>query len=351
MLRAPRFPAMLALFVLALAAGLLAACGGSSNTTTSASPSASSDATSKAYKIGITQIISHPALDATVQGFKDELAAKGFTNVTYVEENAQGDIPTAASIAQKLAGEGLDLILSVATPTSQAMVKADKVTPIVFTAVTDPKGSGLVADPAAPDANVTGVSDMQPVEPILELATQLKPGLKKVGVIYNSGESNSVFTINSEKAAAQEMGLEIVEATAAKPAEVSAAAESLVGRVDVITVIGDNTAVAAFESIVKVCNENKILLLAGDSGSTERGAAASWGFDYSVLGTQSGDIAARILGGTPVTSIPVEFAEGHPALRQRDRRDGAGRDAARRSSSPRPRTSTESALPGAAPGL
>ena len=310
MRRAPRFPVMIALLaLLALAVGLLAACGGSSDTTTSASPSASSDVTSKAYKIGITQIATHPALDATVQGFKDALAAKGFTNVTYVEENAQGDIATAASIAQKLAGDNLDLILSVATPTSQAMVKADKVTPIVFTAVTDPKGSGLVADPAAPDANVTGVSDMQPVEPILQLATKLKPGIKKVGVIYNSGESNSVFLINNEKAAATEMGLEIVEATAAKSAEVSAAAESLVGRVDAITVIGDNTAVTALESIVKVCNQNGILLLAGDSDSVKRGAAASYGFDYASLGTQSGNMAALILSGTPVTSIPVEFAQ------------------------------------------
>jgi putative ABC transport system substrate-binding protein len=293
--------------LLTLVVGLLAACGGSSEPTTT--PSSSSDATSKAYKIGITQIVSHPALDATVQGFKDALAAKGFTNVTYVEENAQGDIATAASIAQKLASEDLDLILTVATPTSQSMVKVDKVTPIVFTAVTDPKGAGLVADPAAPDANVTGVSDMQPVEPILQLAVDLKPGIKKVGVIYNSGEVNSVFLVDAEKAAAAEMGLEIVEATAAKPAEVSAAADSLVGRVDAITVIGDNTAVTAFESIVKVCNENGILLLAGDSDSVKRGAAASYGFDYADLGTQSGNIAALILSGTPVTSIPVEFAQ------------------------------------------
>jgi putative ABC transport system substrate-binding protein len=293
--------------LLTLVVGLLAACGGSSEPTTT--PSSSSDATSKAYKIGITQIVSHPALDATVQGFKDALAAKGFTNVTYVEENAQGDIATAASIAQKLASEDLDLILTVATPTSQSMVKVDKVTPIVFTAVTDPKGAGLVADPAAPDANVTGVSDMQPVEPILQLAVDLKPGIKKVGVIYNSGEVNSVFLVDAEKAAAAEMGLEIVEATAAKPAEVSAAADSLVGRVDAITVIGDNTAVTALESIVKVCNENGILLLAGDSDSVKRGAAASYGFDYADLGTQSGNIAALILSGTPVTSIPVEFAQ------------------------------------------
>lgn len=310
MSRAPRFSVTLVLLaVLALAAGLLAACGGGSGSTTGPSPSASSDVTSKAYKIGITQIVSHPALDATVQGFKDALAEKGFTNVTYVEENAQGDIATAASIAQKLAGEDLDLILSVATPTSQAMVKMEKETPILFTAVTDPKGAGLVVDPAAPSANVTGVSDMQPVKPILELAVKLKPGIKTIGVIYNAGETNSVFLVEAEKVAAAEMGLEIVEATVAKSAEVSAAAKSLVGRVDAITVIGDNTAVSAFESIVKVCQENKILLLAGDTDSVKRGAAASYGFDYGDLGKQSGYMAAKILSGTLVADIPVEFAQ------------------------------------------
>ncbi len=101
------------------------------------------------YKIGITQIVTHPALDAAVKGFKEALAAKGFVegkNVTYDMQNAQGDISTAATIAQKFASEGLDLIYSVATPTSQAVVKVTTTIPIVFCAVTDPVGAGLVKD-------------------------------------------------------------------------------------------------------------------------------------------------------------------------------------------------------------
>ena len=132
-------------------AGVIAGCGSSG---TSSSPSASAD-TTKAYKIGVTQIVTHPALDAAVTGFKEALAEKGFTNVTYDMQNAQGDMATASQIAQKFANEGLDLILGVATPTTQAVVKADTTTPIVFTAVTDPVGAGLVVDPAAPSANVT----------------------------------------------------------------------------------------------------------------------------------------------------------------------------------------------------
>ncbi len=302
--RALKVGLLVTLVALVAVGGVVAGCGGESSDTSS-SPSAD---TSKAYKIGITQIVSHPALDAAVEGFKEALAEKGFSNVTYDMQNAEGDMATTASIAQKFAADGLDLILGVATPTTQAVVKADKTTPIVFTAVTDPVGAGLVADAEAPDANVTGVSDLQPVEPILELAKQFNPDAKTVGIVYNAGESNSVYIVDAAKEAAGAMGLEIIDATAGNSSEVQAAAKSLVGRVDAIAVIGDNTAVTALEAIVKVCNEAKIPLLAGDTDSVKRGAAAGYGFDYKDLGMQAGYQAAMILGGTPIAEIPVEYA-------------------------------------------
>ena len=305
MLRAFKVVPFVVLLAVVALAGVIAGCGGSSDT--SSSPSAD---TSKAYKIGITQIVSHPALDAAVEGFKAALAEKGFTNITYDMKNAEGDMATTASIAQKFAADGLDLILGVATPTTQAVVKADKTTPIVFTAVTDPVGAGLVTDPAAPEANVTGVSDLQPVEPILELAKQFNPEATKVGIVYNAGESNSVYIVEAAKTAGAAMGLEIVEATASNSSEVQAAAKSLAQKgVDAIAVIGDNTAVTALEAIVKVCNENKIPLLAGDTDSVKRGAAAGYGFDYMDLGKQAGYQAAMILSGTPIKDIPVEYAK------------------------------------------
>jgi putative ABC transport system substrate-binding protein len=297
-----------ALIVVALAAALAvtAGCGGSEAETDGASPTPD---TSKAYKIGITQIVTHPALDAAVSGFKAALAEKGFTNITYDDQNAQGDMATASSIAQKFAGDGLDLILGVATPTTQAVVKADQTTPIVFTAVTDPVGAGLVSDPAAPTGNVTGVSDMLPVEPHLELIKQIVPDVKTVGVIYNAGESNSVFLIDAEKEAASAMGIEIVEATASNSSEVQAAAQSLVGRVDAISVLTDNTAVTALESIIKVGEQNGIPVIAGDTDSVKRGAVAAYAFDYEDLGKQAGYQAAEILMGTPIKDIPVAYAE------------------------------------------
>jgi putative ABC transport system substrate-binding protein len=296
-----------AVVLVSLVAALAAAgCGGSDTADDAASPSAD---TTKAYKIGITQIVTHPALDAAVTGFKAALAEKGFTNVTYDEQNAQGDMATASSIAQKFAGAGLDLVLGVATPNTQAMVKADQTTPIVFTAVTDPVGAGLVTDPEAPAANVTGVSDMLPVEPHLELIKQIVPDVKTVGVIYNAGESNSVFLIDAEKEAAAAMGIEIIEATASNSSEVQAATQSLVGRVDAISVLTDNTAVSALESIIKIGEENGIPVIAGDTDSVKRGAVAAYAFDYEDLGKQAGYQAAEILMGTPIKDIPVEYAE------------------------------------------
>ncbi|MFA4964315.1 MAG: ABC transporter substrate-binding protein [Thermoleophilia bacterium] len=293
------------LALLVAAGGGVAACGGDTADDT-ASPAP------KSYSIGITQIVTHPALDACVEGFKEAMAEKGFTegdNVTYDVQNAQGDMATASSIAQKFANDGLDLVLGIATPTTQAMVKADSTTPIVFTAVTDPVGAGLVDNADAPGANVTGVSDMLPVQPHLDLIKKIAPDAKTIGVLYNAGEANSVFLVEAEKEAAAAMGLKVIEATASNSSEVQAAAKSLVGRVDAISVLTDNTIVSALETVIKVCRENKIPLIAGDTDSVKRGAVAAYAFDYQDLGKQAGYMAAEILGGKAIKDIPVQYAQ------------------------------------------
>ena len=314
--------------VLAIFAFVVAGCGSSATTTTAAPASSSTDTTAaastttsaaastttvaKTYKIGITQIVTHPALDAAAKGFIDALAAAGYVegkNVTYDKQNAQGDMANATTIAQKFVGDKDDLILSIATPTSQAAVKATSTIPIVFAAVTDPVAAGLVKNAKAPEANVTGVSDLLPVQPHLDLIKAIVPNVKTVGLLYNSGETNSVTLVKQEKAAAEAMGLKVVEATAASSSEVLAAAQSLVGRVDVISVLTDNTVVSALESVVKVCQENKIPLICGDTDSVKRGAVAAYAFDYYDHGMQAGELAVEILEGTPILSIPVEYAE------------------------------------------
>jgi putative ABC transport system substrate-binding protein len=325
------FIALSIVLALSLLAVVAAGCGGSTTTTappasttetsaptettagaTPTSAAETSTTVAKTYKIGITQIVSHPALDATVQGFIDALAEAGYVegkNVTFDKQNAEGDMANATTIAQKFTGDKDDLILSVATPTSQAAVKATPTIPIVFAAVTDPVAAGLVKSAEAPDANVTGVSDMLPVQPHLDLIKAVVPDVQTIGLLYNSGETNSVSLVEKEKAAAEAMGLKVVEATAASSSEVLAAAQSLIGRVDAISVLTDNTVVSALESVVKVCQENKIPLIAGDIDSVKRGAVAAYAFDYYDHGVQAGKMAAKVLAGTAIGQIPVEFAE------------------------------------------
>jgi putative ABC transport system substrate-binding protein len=292
------------LVVLLMVALLAMACDGDDATT--------GPAEGETYTIGISQIATHPALDATAQGFKDVLTDAGYIegeNVTYDMQNAQGEMANATAIAQKFVGDEVDLILTIATPNSQAAVNETTTIPIVFAAITDPVSAGLLENADAPEGNATGCSDGLPVQPHLDLIVELVPDVKTVGLLYNAGEANSVFLVDKEKAAAADMGLEVVEATAASSAEVLAAAESLVGRVDAISVLTDNTIVSAFESVVKVCEENDIPLIAGDIDSVQRGAVAAWAFDYYEHGKQAGEVGLLVLGGTPISEIPVKYAE------------------------------------------
>jgi putative ABC transport system substrate-binding protein len=263
-------------------------------------------------KIGITQIVTHPALDANRQGFIDQLAAEGFIegeNVEYDFRNPEGDMTVAASIAQSFVSEKVDLILSIATPTSQACVQAAEGSkiPIVFGSVTDPVAAGLVASWDEPGGTVTGISDWADVATQVKLIKDILPNVQKLGTVYNAGEVNSKVQIDELKKAAPSLGItQIVEATAATTADVLAAAQSLVGRVDAIWVPTDNTAVAAFEAIVKVCEDNQIPLFAADTATVERGAIGTPGIDYYQLGIECGQVAARILRGEKPSDIPVK---------------------------------------------
>jgi len=262
------------------------------------------------YKIGITQIVTHPALDRCRDGFIAQMAEEGFVegeNVEYILRNAEGDMSTAASIAEYFVAEKVDLIFSIATPTAQACVAAAEGTdiPIVFAAVTDPVEAGLVDSWEKPGGNVTGASDWADVESQVKLGMDIYPA-KKLGVVYNAGEVNSVVQIDELKKVASSLGIEeIVEATAAGTADVLAAATSLVGRVDAIWEPSDNTVAAAIEAVVKVCEENKIPLFASDIGMAKGGAISGMGLDYYVNGTTAGKLAARVLGGEDPANIPI----------------------------------------------
>jgi putative tryptophan/tyrosine transport system substrate-binding protein len=291
---------------LAASALLLAGCGGNGDDA-GAGAGATGGGDGETVEIGITQIVSHPSLDAAREGFKRALEENGI-DANYDEQNAQGDQTTATSIANTFASDDKDLVLAVATPTAQAAAQAITNVPVLFTAVTEPAEAGLVDSWEAPGGNLTGTSDLNPVREQLELLAEIAPEAKTVGVVYSSGEVNSQVQVDLAKEAAAELGLTIEEATVSTSAEVQQAAQSL--EVDAFYVPTDNIVVSALESVIAVGEQRQVPVIVGESDSVERGGLATYGIDYDKLGYQTGLMAVKILQeGADPAEMPVETLE------------------------------------------
>lgn len=261
--------------------------------------------------VAVTAIVEHPALDAVRDGVKDELKAAGFEagkNLKYAYQSAQGNSGTAAQIARKYIGDRPDVIVAIATPSAQAVVAATRDVPVVFSAVTDPVAAKLVKTWSASGSNVTGVSDLSPLDKHLELIKKILPQAKRIGVIYSPGEANSVAIVDALKKAVPAAGLTLVEAAAARTVDVASAAQSLVGRADVIYAPTDNNVMSAFEGIVKVAQQAKLPVIAADTDAVKRGAVAALGLNYYDLGRQTGKVVARILNGEAAGSIASQVS-------------------------------------------
>lgn len=259
--------------------------------------------------VAVTAIVEHPALDAARDGIKAALLAGGYEegkDLTFTYQSAQGNPATAAQIARKLVGEAPAVIVPISTPSAQAVVGATKTIPVVFTAVTDPVAAKLVADLAHPGGNVTGMSDLSPIGKHLDLIKEITPKVKTLGVIYNPGEANSLALLELLRREAPARGITIEDAPAPKSADVLPAAQSLVGNVEAIYVPTDNTVVTALEAVVRIGEQNKLPVYAGDTDSVPRGAIAAIGFNYFDVGRQTGDIVLRMLKGEKPGDIPVE---------------------------------------------
>ncbi|MBG0789930.1 MAG: ABC transporter substrate-binding protein [Desulfovibrionaceae bacterium] len=262
----------------------------------------------KSYTISVTQIVEHPALDAMRNGVADRLKEMGL-DVTYNVHIAQGNMATNTQIISQIMGERPDLVLAIATPGAQAAAQKIKDRPVVFTGVTDPMAAGLVKDlQNSGGGNITGMSDKSPMDKHVALIREVVPDLKAIGIIYNSGEPNSVPNLKDLRAEADKQGIEVVESTISNSSGVYQAAKSLVGRCDAVYVGTDNTVISAIESVVKVCMDNKLPLIVGDVDSVARGAIAAVAVDYYKMGLQTGDMIARILvDGAAPGAMPVEF--------------------------------------------
>jgi len=288
--------AVYVLLAVLLALGAVAGCGGA-------------EQEAEPVKLGVIQIVEHPALDAARQGFLDVLAENGYKdgeNLAVDYQNAQGQQDTLQTIANKFVQDKKDLILAIATPSAQAMADKTSDIPILITAVTDPVAAKLVKSMDKPDTNVTGTTDMNPIKEQLQLIKDLVPEAKKIGVIYNSSEVNSQVQVKICKEVAPELGLEIVEAPITASNEVMQGAQSLVGRCDAVYVPTDNMVVAAIASVVKVGEDNKLPVFAGEENTVKGGAIGTYGIDYYKLGRQTGEMALRVLQGEKPQDMPIE---------------------------------------------
>lgn len=262
--------------------------------------------------VAVTAIVEHPALDSARDGILKALNQAGYKqgdNLKWQYQSAQGNTGTAAQIARKFIGDKADVLVGIATPTAQALAAGTKQIPIVFTAVTDPVQAQLTPSWEASGTNVTGVSDVLELDKQIDLIKEIIPDAKKVGIVYNPGEANSMAVVEALKKQLPEHGMELVEAAAPRTVDVRNAALSLAGKVDVIYTNTDNNVVSAYEAMAKVGNDTKTPLIASDTDSVKRGAIAALGVDYHDLGVQTGRIVARILDGEKPGDIAPQTSD------------------------------------------
>jgi putative ABC transport system substrate-binding protein len=256
--------------------------------------------------IGISKIVSHPALDGTEKGIQDELKALGY-NFKFDLQNANGDANAAKTIANKFMTNRVKIAVGIATPTSQALAGTISDIPVVFTAVTDPVEAGLVKTLEADGRNITGISDMIPVKAQIEFLLSLKP-VKVLAHIYTSSEKNAVLLAELAKKACAELNIEFAASAVTKSAEVKQAAQLLAGKVDAFYVTTDNTVVSALSAIAEIAADKKIPIMSADPASAENiPVLAAWGFDYYKMGRATGKMIDEILKGRNPGTIPTRF--------------------------------------------
>ena len=293
--------------IAAMSMGMLAGCGGGA--ADSEDTQAQNDG--KMYKVGIVQTIQHGALDQANQGMLDGLKDNGFedgVNLEIDSQNAQGDQSNLQNIAQQFVANEDDLILAIATPAAQTVAAATTDIPIVGTAITSYTDANLVQSDEAPGTNVTGTSDMNPIEAQLKLMLQLVPDAKTVGTIYTSSEANSQVQIDILKKTAESMGLTVVDRSISTVNDIQQAAQSLVGEVDAIWLPTDNNIASAMPQVVGVTDEAGVPVICGEESMVRAGGTATYGFSYYQLGYKAGVMAAQILKGeaTPA-EMPIQY--------------------------------------------
>ncbi|MEI6789839.1 MAG: ABC transporter substrate-binding protein [Myxococcaceae bacterium] len=254
----------------------------------------------------ISQTVNHPAIDATVRGILDSLAAEGFKegqNITIRLESAQADPALAAQIASNFMGKNPEVVVGVATMASQAFLKYRpfKKTALVFSTVTDPVGAGLVSD------GITGVSNFVPLEPQLTLFKKILPNMTKLGILYNPGEANSVSIVRKLEEICPRFGLTLVKQTVTKTGDAVQNATLLAQKADAVFVSNDNTVLSAIKAVISAAKKQKIPVFVSDTDAVALGALAALGPNQYDIGRQTGSMIAKLLRGKKVSEIAIEY--------------------------------------------
>ena len=287
----------------------------SPSATASASASAPASTDTKTYSIAISQIVEHPSLDATREGFLAALKDAGIEegkNLKVDYNNAQNDQANNLSIGQKLGSQKYDLVLAITTPSAQAVVQNVKESPVLFAAVTDPLDAKVVTNLEHPGGNVSGASDTNPeaITQLMDFIASDFPNVKTVGVVINEGEPNAIVMTKKAEEALAAHNIKLVKAAVTNTSEVKQAAQSLVGKADAFYITLDNMVVSGVDSIIQVANEKKIPFFSSDRDTVEKGAFATVGFKYFDHGYQAGEMAVDVLkNGKKPGDLPVKMQE------------------------------------------
>ncbi len=266
--------------------------------------------------IGISQFAEHGSLDNCREGFLEGLKEAGYEegkNLTIEYQNAQADTGNAATIADSFVNKKVDLICAIATPSAMSAYNSamDADIPVIYTAVSDPAGAGLINEDGTNVGNITGTSDKLPVTEQMALIRELMPDAKKIGILYTTSEANSVSTIQEYKDHAEEYGFEIVDTGINTIADVEMAAKDLASKVDCISNLTDNTVVSALQTVLAAANDAKIPVFGSEVEQVKNGCVAAVGIDYVALGKQTGEMAAKVLKGEATAAeTPFEICEG-----------------------------------------
>ncbi len=286
--------------IITMLLAILAGCSTPEKQNQAAVDTASETTETKVYKIGISQLVEHPSLDAIRSGVLDAIKDGGYIegeNIEIEYLNSQGSMENTNTIANEFSSGEYDLVVGITTPSSQALFNKVKNAPIVYTAVTDPASAGLQGE------NITGVSDMTPVKKQLELMMELLPETKKIGMIFNSGELNSEIQVNLARVASEELGLEIEVKGITNSNEVALALDAILDDIDVLYVQKDNTVASAFPVVVKKADAKDIPIIGAVKDYVDQGALATDGPSEYGTGYQSGEMVVQILNGTSVSEI------------------------------------------------